>query len=151
MSYPYGLLLHCLYCRVGSYDGQDVINNLVMYAYLTQRASFTQPTLWWAILFLSPAQLIRYNSTNQYIMTRNCPGGCRKPTGLKNILRPLRVALGPVSTHLSLAAGFGQLMASSVSPLSPLSPLSQPEHSISASLVITYASLAGIVFRQGNS
>ena len=62
MSYPSGLLLHRLYCRVGSYDGQDVINNLVMYGYLTQRASLTQPTLWWAILFLSPAQLIRSNS-----------------------------------------------------------------------------------------
>ena len=48
-----------LAARVGSYDGQDVINNLVMYAYLTQRPSLTQPTLWWAILFLSPAQLIR--------------------------------------------------------------------------------------------
>ena len=55
------------------------------------------------------------------------------------------MALGPVSTHLSLAAGFGQLMAS------PLSPLSQPQHFLSASLVITFASLAGIVFRQGNS
>ena len=54
-----GLLLQCLSCRIGSYDGQDVINNLVMFASLTQAVNLSQPTLWGAILFLSPAQLMR--------------------------------------------------------------------------------------------
>ena len=54
-------MVHCLSCRIGSYDGQDLINNLVMSASLAwlQAANPTQSTLWRAILCLSPAQLIR--------------------------------------------------------------------------------------------
>ena len=58
---------------------------------------------------------------------------CSRPT--------LRVSLGPVSILLSLAAGVGQLT----------SPLSQPLSLVSALLVLTFASLAGIVFRPDNN
>ena len=53
----------------------------------------------------------------------------------------MRVSLGPVSILLSLAAGVGQLT----------SPLSQPLSLVSALLVLTFASLAGIVFRPDNN
>ena len=48
-------------CRIGSYDTQDVINNLVMFASLSwlEVANPSQATLWRAILYLCPAQLIR--------------------------------------------------------------------------------------------
>ena len=69
------------------------------------------------------------------------PGVCRRPTQLKDILRPVRVSLGPVSVLLSLAAGTAQLTSS----------LSRPVSLISALLVLTFATLAGIVFRPDNN
>ena len=68
-------------------------------------------------------------------------GVCRRPTRLKDLLRPVRVSLGPVSILVSLTAGLAQLT----------SPLSQPLALISAVLVISLASLAGLVFRPDNN
>ena len=60
---------------------------------------------------------------------------------LKDVLRPLRVSLGPVSTHLSLTAGLRQLTC----------PLSRPLHFVSASLLLAFAFLAGVLFRPDNN
>ena len=90
------------------------------------------------MIFTNPlSSLTRLERT----LSNPVPGVCRRPTRLKDLLRPVRVSLGPVSILVSLTAGLVQLT----------SPLSQPFALISAVLVISLASLAGLVFRPDNN
>jgi len=130
-----GVILQDLVKKIHSYDCQDVFNNVVMYCCLLwlEVALANGTHLWPVILFLSPAQLIR------------------RPHSLKDVLRPIRVSLGPVSIITSMAAASSQLCGCLFYELPAPGVGLQLFYMISSLLGVVSVFGAGVIFRPDNS